>query len=634
MNPQRKTALALMIILSAFALLITVNLARLDRHESGSGVLAEKSTFSQLKVQAKNEPKNQELLARVRAEDLRQRLEYFRIRRQNTFGIYLLIAAVIGFLMSANFFFTTAAPLLPDPATLNQALPREVGEARARRAALSIAAVTLLVLGTLAARGITHAGEMPPYQTLLAQAAATTHTQVALAPDKAVVSDPGGPAATPASASTPAVKVVAAATVAAHPALTPAPPAPAGTPAPVTLVTPNPNSPYKENWPGLRGSVNLGQAGPGDWPTTWSLKTKLNVAWSTEVTTTGKSSPIVWGDRIFLTGGTKDEHNLYCFDRATGKPLWSTPFKSSAAATKLEVMEDTGVAASTPVTDGKLVYTIFATGLLAAVDFTGKPIWTRDLGLPDSQYGFASSLLLHDNTLILQFDQGSDAADKKSRLIGFDPATGNPRWSTARPVPGSWASPSIIKTPARFELITCANPWVIAYDPAGGQELWRVTGLAGDVAPSPAFDGQRVFVANAGAVGLAIRPGGSGDVTATHIAWKVEDGMPDISSPVSDGKRVLYAGSSGTLTCMDAATGKKLWEKTLETMFSASPVVAGKYVYLCGQDGVTRVLELADTFQLEASGDVGEPIHVTPAFADGRIYIRAARHLFCIGAKP
>jgi outer membrane protein assembly factor BamB len=240
--------------------------------------------------------------------------------------------------------------------------------------------------------------------------------------------------------------------------------------------------------------------------------------------------------------------------------------------------------------------------------------------------------MMYEDTLLLQFDQGSEDEEGRSKLMGFDPATGRERWATPRALPNSWASPALIEFGGRAELIACADPRVVAYDPASGKELWWAEGLSGDVAPSPAFDGQRIIVSNDGAQTVAIRPGGSGDVTATRVLWRSDLGMPDIPSPVSDGRHALLVSSAGWLTCLDAMDGALVWEKMLETSFSASPVAAGKFIYLCGQDGVTRIFELSDAYRLHGSGDVGEPIYVTPAFADGQIYIRGAKHLFCITA--
>jgi outer membrane protein assembly factor BamB len=387
-------------------------------------------------------------------------------------------------------------------------------------------------------------------------------------------------------------------------------------------------------WPCFRGPGNIGVAGSGDFPTTWSATTDHNIVWKVEVPVSGKSSPVVWGDRIFLSGANEEELRVVCFDRASGAVLWNSRVVAPQGTDeKAEVFEDTGFAAPTPVTDGKRVYAMFGTGLLAAFDLEGRRAWAKHLGTPESAYGFASSLMLHENALILQFDQGAEAKEGKSRLLGFDAASGRTLWETPRPVPNSWASPALIQTPERVELIACADPWIIAYDPANGAELWRVDGLYGDVAPSPAFGGGVVFVTNDSAQILAIRPGGSGDVTKTRVLWTFDEGMPDIASPVTDGRRVLQAAAGGMLTCLDCQTGKLLWETYLGSAVSSSPVLAGDSVYLTCEDGVTRVFRLEDKFQIRGHGEVGEPVYATPAFVDSRIYLRSAKHLFCIGRR-
>ncbi|HUT23264.1 MAG TPA: PQQ-binding-like beta-propeller repeat protein, partial [Sumerlaeia bacterium] len=387
-------------------------------------------------------------------------------------------------------------------------------------------------------------------------------------------------------------------------------------------------------WPCFRGPGNIGVAGSGDFPTTWSATTDRNIVWKVEVPASGKSSPVVWGDRIFLSGANEAELRVVCFDRASGAVLWnSRAVAPQGTDEKAEVFEDTGFAAPTPVTDGKRVYAMFGTGLLAAFDLEGRRAWTKHLGAPENAYGFASSLMLHENVVILQFDQGAEAKEGKSRLLGFEASTGRILWETPRPAPNSWASPALIQTPERAELITCADPWIIAYDPASGAELWRVDGLYGDVAPSPTFGGGVVFVTNDSAQILAIRPGGSGDVTKTRVLWTFDEGMPDIASPVTDGRRVLQVAAGGMLTCINAETGELLWEEYLDSAASSSPILAGDLVYLTCEDGATRIFRLAEKFEVLSRGELGEPVYATPAFVDSRIYVRGAKHLFCIGQQ-
>ena len=637
MNPRKQTALALMIILGLFIAALTAGMLVTRTREARAGVLAE-TELTRLKDQIKATPKVQTLIDQARALDAQMMQDYFRVRRQYKVGAYLLAIAVIGFMMSAAMLLEAAPEPLPDLAVLSKGISREVATARGRRAALAVAALSLFTFIGLAASGVHHAGDLPPVEkkiasastvnggqnnhdnratsATLASAPATTATLVAAATPKPT-------AATPTAALTATSSSTQAAT-------NPEPQPTTIAPAAVAKID------FKENWPCLRGEGNLGFASKADYPTTWDAKTGKNIAWSVAVPFEGKSSPVVWGDKVFVTGGDKTEHIVIAFDRATGKPLWTKKLTPPPGTAEMEIFEDTGFAAITPATDGQHVYAMFASGLIVALDPSGNPVWTTTIEKPDSQYGLASSLIVHQGTLIILLDQGPEAEAKKSKLLGLDAATGKEKWSTPRPVPNSWASPSIAKTAAgKFELITEANPLVIGYDPADGKELWRVDGYGGEIAPSAAFDGERFIVANDSACALAIKPGGAGDVTQTHVAWRIEETLPDIVSPLADGKRLLLVKSSGDTGCFASATGKKLWEKNFECSFSASPILAGKFVYLPGQDGKTRVIELNDAaYKQVGEGDIGEPINVTPAFGDGQIYIRGAKHLICVaGAK-
>ncbi|MDP6381260.1 MAG: PQQ-binding-like beta-propeller repeat protein, partial [Phycisphaerae bacterium] len=202
-----------------------------------------------------------------------------------------------------------------------------------------------------------------------------------------------------------------------------------------------------------------------------------------------------------------------------------------------------------------------------------------------------------------------------------------------RTVASSWTTPIVIDAGGRRQLITCATPWVLAYDPADGTELWGAEFLLGDVAPSPIFAGGLVFAVNDGAVLAAIRPDGDGVVTDTKIVWKAHDGLPDIASPVSDGNLVYLVAAGGLITCYDAADGKKVWEKYLERNYTASPSLVGNRIYLLDMDGVMLMLEAGREFKELGQAELGEECHASPAFADGRIYIRSEGHLYCIGKK-
>ena len=390
-----------------------------------------------------------------------------------------------------------------------------------------------------------------------------------------------------------------------------------------------------KNWPRFRGPGGRGISAYTNVPANWNGKTGEGILWKTPMPLPGKNSPVVWGNRIFLTGATKDKRQVYCFDADSGGLLWQRDVTNvpGSVAKPPKVSEDTGYAAPTAVADGQRVYAIFANGDLICFDFDGKRLWAMNLGLPENMYGHATSLTMWGRLLLVKFDQGR-SGDEKSEIIALDALTGREVWSKSRPVPSSWSSPIVINAAGRDQLITCGNPWVISYNPADGTELWRAKCLDGDVAPCPIFAGEMVFAVNTGAVLAAIRPDGAGDVTKTHIAWTAEDGLPDISSPVSDGKLLWLMETYGTLTCYDAQTGKVIWENDLDMELNASPSLVGERVYLNSIDGVTIIIEAARKYKEITRCELGEKVYASPAFMDGRIYIRGEKHLFCIsGAK-
>lgn len=277
------------------------------------------------------------------------------------------------------------------------------------------------------------------------------------------------------------------------------------------------------------------------------------------------------------------------------------------------------------------MFAIFANGDLAAFDLAGKLAWAKSLGIPLNSYGHASSLAMHGNTLLVQFDQGS-AKQNKSKLLAFDSASGNLAWQVDRPVPNSWSSPIVVRLTDRDAIVASGDPWVIAYDPADGKEIWRVKCLKTDIGPSPCFADGRVFVANDNSVLTAIRADGHGDVTATHVLWKGDEGMPDTCSPLATVEFVFLLTSTGTLTCYDAVKGGVLWTEEFEENCSSSPSMVGKRLYIIARSGKGWIVEPArDKCRRVGQVDLGEECVTSPAFQEGRVYLRGVKHLFCIG---
>jgi outer membrane protein assembly factor BamB len=408
------------------------------------------------------------------------------------------------------------------------------------------------------------------------------------------------------------------------------------------------------NWPRFRGPGGLGISAYTNVPTTWNAAKGENILWKTAVPLPGNNSPVVWGDRVFLSGATAKRREVFCFDALRGTLLWQkeVPGTPDSTAKPPKVMKDTGFAAPTTTTDGRHVFAIFANGDIAAFGFDGTLAWARSLGMPANSYGHASSLTMYKNVVLVQFDQGM-IKERKSKFFALDAASGKTVWEITRDVPNSWTSPIVIRAAGRDQLITAADPWVIAYNPADGkEEIWRANCLRQDVGPSPTFCDGIVYVANEFPRLSAIRADGRGDVTATHVIWRGEDNLPNTCSPLATKEHVFILSSEGTLTCYDAKKGDKLWEHDFPgSNFSASPSLVGSRIYVVSNEGKSFVIEPGqDGCKIVGEGNLGEECVTSPAFQDGRIYLRGyvepepdekadgaepqrEDHLFCIGAK-
>jgi outer membrane protein assembly factor BamB len=387
------------------------------------------------------------------------------------------------------------------------------------------------------------------------------------------------------------------------------------------------------NWPRFLGPTGDNVAPATNAPLAWNGATGEGVVWRTPIPAPGFSSPVVWGERVFLTGGTAASRHVLCYDAARGDLLWDRPLPpAKGLPAELEAPEHTGFAACSPATDGRRVYAIFLTGELAAFDFGGRLVWGKELGFPHNLYGHASSLMTWGGAVIVQFDQG-EAEEGKSRLYALEGATGAVRWEQRRAVPSSWTTPMIIEGGGVPQIITLAEPWVISYDAATGAERWRADCLGTDLAPGPVLAGEVLVVVSPGRHLVGLRTDGQGDVTKTHVVWQFDESTPDITTPVTDGNRLYFVTTSGLMYCLDATTGKKIWDKDLELEFNASPLRVGRQLYLTDTKGVTRVVEAGDAFREVARAELGEPVHASPALVNGRFYVRGSQHLFCLGPK-
>jgi outer membrane protein assembly factor BamB len=584
----------------------------------------EDSTFNMLKLTLDQQPTNEALKTQIRELDLQLRREYFRQRAFAGVGCVILIVATVAFLLSLKV-AATLRRRLPTPAAAST--PEDTEDRWTSIARWAVVGVCLLLVAVAVVLSVTIRSELYKDQKSLADV-----LQLGVLSSEAADSQ-AAPTGAAASAPSPA----AASPVVAVPAGTAAPAAATSgvTAAATASETPPSNEEAHKMWPRFRGPDGLGISAFVNVPETWDAKSGKNILWKTPVPLKGYNSPVVWGKRVFLSGADQQRREVYCFDADHGKLLWqqTVPSTPQSTARTLRVGEDTGYASSTTATDGRRVFAIFANGDLAAFDVAGKLAWSKSLGIPENSYGYASSLCMVRNLLIVQFDQGATRTPR-SKLFALDSATGKVVWQAERPVPNSWSTPIVIRHGNQEQIITSGDPWVIAYRPADGVELWRAKCLRTDIAPSPVFADGKVFVANDNAVLSAIRVDGKGDVTATHIAWKGEDGMPDTSSPLATKEYVFLLASFGTLTCYDAVKGAMLWSQDLEGSFSSSPSLAGNRLYLQSKEGKAYVVEPGrEKCKRIGEAELGEECVTSPAFQDGRIYLRGAKHLFCIG-KP
>ncbi|MGC9320127.1 MAG: PQQ-binding-like beta-propeller repeat protein [Armatimonadota bacterium] len=402
---------------------------------------------------------------------------------------------------------------------------------------------------------------------------------------------------------------------------------PAEPPAPAH-VPPHDPGPITQ-WPRFRGVQGAGIAQFGDLPVTWDAESGENVSWQTPLPLPGANSAIIWEDRVFVTGADERRREVYCLDAETGRMLWTTPVAEDYAGPVPRTHRMTGFAAPTGTTDGERVYEVFPTGHVVALDFDGRVVWRRHFDMTEDIYGHASSLVLHRGLLYVQIDLGKPDIGR-SHMVALQAETGETLWDIHRPVQGSWTTPIVIDTGEREELITSAKPWVIAYDPGTGEELWRVRCVEGDSAPSPIYANGHVYVANIYAELTAIRPGGSGDVTDTHVSWSKPGRLPDITSPLSDGEVVWTLSTDGVLSCYDADDGAVQFAERLGARFRASPSLVGDRVYLISESGDGLIVAAERRLRTLSTGRFTEPVYSSPAFAHGRMYVRGLRHLFCV----
>ena len=354
--------------------------------------------------------------------------------------------------------------------------------------------------------------------------------------------------------------------------------------------------------------------------TSWNLSGKKNILWQSSIPKHGYNSPVITGRNVFITGADAKARELYCYDVWTGELKWTVKADGIAGSPSSmpKVNADTGLAASTVATNGEEVCAIFATGDVICANMEGKRLWAKNIGLPDNHYGYASSLLMYGNTLIIQYQNNSNA-----KILALSTKNGNQIWSKSAKDKIAWSSPIIVTLGGKSALVVMGNPAIAAYNPGNGAELWRVECMSGEVGSSPASAGGVVFGASEYAKCIAI------DGATGETLWEASDYLPECSSLAATKDLVFCATSYGMVCAYDAKTGEVKKEHDLTTPFYSSPVVVDGKVYLFSNSGKVYIFS-ASTFDLITSFETGEKTFATPAFTDGMMIVRTDKSLYCV----
>jgi outer membrane protein assembly factor BamB len=602
-------------ILAGIFCIVVASLLLLNYWQISNNDPVESQVMEALVSRLKAEPNNAELMAEIRNFDLLARKAYFTSQWQIKTGAYLLLGGAI-LLVAALFVYYSLKSKIEEPLKVHE------NEIASRILAQKwIVAVGILVFGLAFLASFSSVNYLERYHL---EASVDTAPEVQsddaievievgklieeTEPVQETISLQAGPVteqvkdvaaqeATPTGAedSTPAVTATAKA---------------------ITLEQ------LRQNHNSFRGPLGQGIVYHKNIPVSWEGPSGTNIVWKAAIPKHGYNSPVIWGDKVFIAGADNQSREVYCYNKADGKLLWTGKADNIAGSpsTPPRVTEDTGLSAPTVTTDGQRVYAVFSTGDLIAFDMSGKRVWARNLGVPDNHYGHSSSLLTWDNKLLVQYD-----TNKGGKLMALNTATGEAVWETTRSSKISWASPVLAEVDGKYQVILTADPTVAGYDLQTGKELWSVECMMGEVGPSVGYHNGVVYAANEYARLVAI------DVKTADIIWENDMYLPEASSPLAHNGLLIIATSYGVLVCYDAKSGEQYWEHDVGRTLYSSPVYADGKLFMMDNDGVMRIYEFGKEMKLIAENALGESSGTTPAFADGRIFIRGEEHLYCIG---
>jgi outer membrane protein assembly factor BamB len=429
-----------------------------------------------------------------------------------------------------------------------------------------------------------------------------------------------------------------------------------------------------DNWPQWRGPNGNGTSDSTNLPTVWNAQTGEGIAWKTELPSWSGSTPVVWGDSIFLTSPSKTEGNakadgkagpggkggarnkpqdpggndllLLCLSKKDGGMRWHRVVDSGNE----RIYNKQNNSSPSPVTDGKHVWVMTGNGVLTALDFEGKIVWKHNLqqeyGKFGLNWGYGSSPLLFDGKIIVEVLHGM-RTDDPSYLVSYDGTSGKLLWWKERPTdapnesPDSYSTPALAMVDGKPQIVVSGGDYVTGHDPRTGEEIWRSGGLNPNKnsnfrsVNSPVVADGMVYAGTRQKPVLALRIGGSGDVTEKNLVWKwTEDGGPDVPTPVTDGKYYYMVADNGIITCIDAKAGKQIYQHRLSvgSTIDSSPLLADGKLYITGENGVTVVLAAGPEYKELAHNELDGSWTMSSIAVSGRqLFLRTSTHLYCVG---
>lgn len=421
-----------------------------------------------------------------------------------------------------------------------------------------------------------------------------------------------------------------------------------------------------ENWPSFRGPNASGIADGQPLSVSWDAERSIDILWRASIPGLGHSSPVVWGDRVFVTTAissatsaiynpkdddinpaddqSKHQWRVYCLDKRTGKVVWSQTAYEGVPKVKRHVKATQ--ANATPATDGRVIVASFGSEGLYCYDLNGKLLWKQDLGIldpgyagqPDLSWGYASSPVIYRDVVIVQCD-----IQKNSFIAAFSLKDGTRVWFTPRDELPAWSTPVIYEAGTRTQLVTSGSKFYRGYDPATGKELWRLSDNCEVKVPSPVIAHDLFYLSGGNPRGrefYVVRPSASGDISlpkdkeaSESVAWRKTRGSPYTPTPIVYGQHLYVCQDNGVLTVYDARNGDQIYVHRIGregSTFSASPIAANGRLYFASEDGDVFVVKAGPVYELLATNRMGEPLMATPAVSDGIIFVRGQQHLFAV----